>query len=151
MLVVAFVLQRDSWFFTFSFFPRTVRFLYVNMVWVGAPNRPACTASLVLMAHHQNLSSIRLRLGYYCGRCSSALAKLVSLYCSQWRLLIILLCCTIFFVTIPRCCKDVNANSFLCLSGILCSFLLAGCFHLICKLNCFKFQVTRDPASFDAF
>ena len=62
-------------------------------------------ASLEPLSHRQNVVSLSLCYRYYFGRCSSELAFL------EWGLLVILIDCMIFFVTIPRCYKDVYGNS----------------------------------------
>ena len=70
---------------------------YYCHVWAGAPScylelldklqkvicrtvGPSCTASLEPLAHSRNVASVSLFYRYYFGRCSSELARLVSLF-----------------------------------------------------------------------
>ena len=101
---------------------------YCCHIWAGAPScyllldkvqkwicwtvGPSLAASLEPLAHHQNLASLSLFCRYYFGRCSSELAQLVLLLYSQGRTTCYSHRLHDFSVTIPRCYKDVNVNSF---------------------------------------
>ena len=89
-------------------------------------------ASLELLAHRQNVSSLSLFCRYYFGRCSSELAQLFPLPFSRGR-------CTRysdklhdFSVTIPRCYKDVYVNSLFPRTVRLWNSLPIECFPLTC-------------------
>ena len=72
---------------------------------------PSLATSLEPLAHHQNVARLNLFYRYYFGRCSSELARLVSIpFFFKGGLLVILI--HDFSVTIPRCYKDVYVNSF---------------------------------------
>ena len=73
---------------------------------------PSLAASLEALAHCQNVASLSLFYRYYFGRCSSELAQLVLLSFSCGRSTRYSDRLHDFPVTIPRCCKDVYANSF---------------------------------------
>ena len=85
---------------------------------------PSLTASLEPLAHRRNVPSLSLFYRYYFGRCSSELTQLIPLPFSRGRSTFYSDRLHDFAVTIPRCYKDVYANSFFpCiarLSGILC-------------------------------
>ena len=68
--------------------------------------------SLEPLVHHRNLASLSLFYRYYFGRCSSELARLVPLPSSRGRSTHYSDRLHDFFVTIPRCYKDVYVNSF---------------------------------------
>ena len=95
---------------------------------------PLLAASLEPLAYCQNLSSLSLFCRYYFGRCSSEMNQLVPLPYSGWRSACYSGRLHEFSVTIPRYCKDVFVNNFLCYfltfqldSGVLClqnAFLL---------------------------
>ena len=79
---------------------------------ICATVRSSLSASLETLAHRRNVASLSLFCRYYFGRWSSELFQLVSLPYSWGR-------CTRysdrlhdFSVTIPRCYKDVYADSF---------------------------------------
>ena len=104
---------------------------------------PSLATSLEPLAHHQNVASLSLFYRYYFGRCSSELAQLVPLPYSweksthySQRLLD-------FFVTIPRCCKDVYVSSFFLGTARLWNYLPIECFPLTCNLNGFKSRINR--------
>ena len=70
---------------------------------------PYLAASLETLAHHRHVASLSL---LYFGRCSSELAQLVLLPFSRGRSTHYSDRLHDFFVTIPRCYKDVYVNSF---------------------------------------
>ena len=101
---------------------------YCCHIWAGAPScylelldklqkricrtfGPSFAASLESLAHHQNAASLRLLYRYLLD---------VHLNWLNWfhflilegGLLVILMDCMIFVVTIPRCYKDIYVNSF---------------------------------------
>ena len=80
-------------------------------------------ASLELLAHRRNVTSLNLFYRCYFGRCLSELAQLVPLPHSWGRSTPYSDRLHGFSVTIPRCCKDVYVNNFFLTqlhSGILC-------------------------------
>ena len=102
---------------------------YCYHVWAGAPScfldlldklqKPICrivgpslAASLEPLAHCRNVASLSLFYRYYFGRCSSELAQLVPLPFSRGRSTHYSDRLHDFFVTIPRCYKDVCFDSF---------------------------------------
>ena len=113
---------------------------YCCHVWGGAPscylelldklqkqkNRtvdPSLAASLELLAHHRNVTSLNFFYRHYFGRYSSELARLVPLLFSQGRSTHYCYRLHDFSVTIPRCYKiSMSTLSFLTQldSGILC-------------------------------
>ena len=68
-------------------------------------------ASLEPLAHRLNVASLSLLYRYYFDRCSSELAQLVPLPFSRGRSTRYSDRLHDFFVTIPRCYKDVYVNS----------------------------------------
>ena len=108
----------------------------------GGLLRPSLTASLEPLAH-QNVASLSLFSRYYFGRCSSELTQLVPLpysggsstcYSNKLR---------DFFVTIPRCYKDVYINSLFPSKAKLRNSLPIECFPLTYDLNGFKSRINR--------
>ena len=102
---------------------------YVCHVWAVAPScylelldklqkricrtvGPSLATSLEPLAHRRNVASLSLFYKYYFGRCSSELAELVPLAYSRGRSTRSSDRLHDFSVTIPRCYKDVCANSF---------------------------------------
>ena len=102
---------------------------YCCHVWAGAPScylelldklqkrtcrtvGPSLAASLEPSAHRRNVASLSLFYRYYFGRCSSELAQLVPLLYSRGRSTRYSDRLHDFFVTIPRCYKDVYVRSF---------------------------------------
>ena len=67
---------------------------------------------LELLAHHRNVASLNVFYIYYFGRCSSELARLFPLPYSWGRSTRYSDRLHDFYVTIPRCYKDLYANSF---------------------------------------
>ena len=99
-------------------------------------------ASLEPLAHHWNLASFSLFYRCYFGICSSELAQLVPF--SSWRR------STFysdrlhdFFVTIPRCYKDVYFNSFFRCTVRLWNSLPIECFPWTYNLNGFNSRINR--------
>ena len=102
---------------------------YCCHVWAGAPScylelldklqkricrsvGPSLAASLEPLGHRRNVASLSLFYRYYFGRCSSELAQLLPLPYSRGRSTRYSDRLHDFSVTIPRCYKDVYANSF---------------------------------------
>ena len=102
---------------------------YCCHIWAGAPSfylelfdrlqkriyrtlGPSLATCLEPLAHRQNVASLSLFYRYYFGRCSSELAQLVPLPFSRGRSTRYSDRLHDFFVTIPRCYKDVYVNSF---------------------------------------
>ena len=102
---------------------------YCCHVWAGAPSYylelldklqkrtcrtvgPSLAASLEPSAHRRNVASLSLFYRYYFGRCSSELAQLAPLLYSRGRSTRYSDRLHDFFVTIPRCYKDVYVSSF---------------------------------------
>ena len=102
---------------------------YCCHIWAGAPSfylelfdrlqkrihrtlGPSLATCLEPLAHRQNVASLSLFYRYYFGRCSSELAQLVPLPFSRGRSTRYSDRLHDFFVTIPKCYKDVYVNSF---------------------------------------
>ena len=109
---------------------------------------PSLAASLQPLAHLQNVTGLSLFYWFNFNRYSSELAELVPLpnSCGSFtqfsdRFLH-------FSVTIPRCYKDVYANSFFPCTARLWYSLPAKCFPLTYDLNDFKYRPNRHPFSF---
>ena len=102
---------------------------YCCHVWPGAPScylelldklqkqicrtvGPSLATCLEPLAYRQTVASLSLFYRYYFGRCSSELAQLVPLPYSRGRSTRYFNRLHDFFVTIPRCYKDVYVNSF---------------------------------------
>ena len=73
---------------------------------------PSFAASLEILAHRQNVASLRLFYRYYFGRCSSELDQLVPLPYSRGRSTRYSDRLHDFSFAIPRCYKDVYVKSF---------------------------------------
>ena len=102
---------------------------------------PSLAASLEPLDHCQNVASLSLFYRYYFGRCSSELAQLVPLpFSCVWytrysdRL-------HDFSVTILRCYKNVNVNSFFPCTARLWNSLPMKCFSLTYNLSGFKSRI----------
>ena len=120
---------------------------------------PSLAAFLEPLAHCRNVASLSLFYRYYCGRCSSELVQLVpyswgrsSSYSDRLN---------DFSVTIHRCYKDVNVNSFFPCSSRLSNSLPIEYFPLTYDLNGAKFRINtlftcrlflnRFPVCFNLF
>ena len=120
---------------------------------LGWCSGPLLVASLELVVHRRNMTSLGLFYRYYFGRCSLELAQLVPLPFSRGRSA----CCSDrlhdFFVTIPRCFKDkdVYVNSFCPCTARLWNSLLIECFPLTNDLNGFKSRVNRHLMTVGSF
>ena len=110
---------------------------------------PSLAASLEPLAHHQNVTSLSLSYGYYFGRCSSELAQLVPLPFSRGRSTRYSDRLHDFFVTIPRCYKDVC--SFFPRTARFWNSLPIKCFSLTYNLNGFKSRTNRHILTVDSF
>ena len=108
-------------------------------------------ASVELLAHCRNLASLSLFYRYYFGRCSSELAQLVPLSFCQGRSTRYSDRLHDFSVTIARCYKDVNVNSFFPRTVRLCNSLPIECFLLTYNLNDFTSRVIRHLLSVGSF
>ena len=151
---------------------------YCCHVWAGAPScylelldklqkwicrtvGPSLAASLEPLAHRRNVASSSLFYRYYFGRCSSELAQLVPLPYSRGRPTRYSDRLHDFYVTIPRCYKDVYVNSFFPRTARLWNSLPIECFPLTYDLNGFKsrinisfncrFLLNRFPVCFNLF
>ena len=117
--------------------------------WICRTVYPSLAAFVKPLAHHRNVVRLSLFHSYYFGRCSSELAQLVPLLpfsqrtstCYSDRL------CD-FWVSIPRCYKDVN--SFFPCTARLWNSLPIECFPLTYDLNC-RFFLKRFPVCFNLF
>ena len=132
---------------------------YCCHVWAGAPScylelldrlqKRICrtvglslAASLEPLAHRRNVSSLSLCYRYFFGRCSSELAQLVPFPYSQGRSTRYSDRLQGFFVTIPRCYKDVYVNSFFPRTARLWNSLPIECFPLTYNLNGVSLELT---------
>ena len=119
--------------------------------WICRTVGPFLAASLEPLAHCQNVASLSLLYRYYFGRYSSELVQLVPLpYSRGWS--------TCYSdrlhdssVTIPRCYKDVYANSFFPRTARLWNSLPIECFPLTYDLNGFKFRINRHLLTVGSF
>ena len=100
-------------------------------------------ASLEPFAHRRNVMSLSLFYRHYFGRCSSVLAQLVPLPYSGGRSTGYSDRLHGFYVTIPRCYKDVYVDSFFPCTARICSSLPIECFHLTNDLSSFKSRINR--------
>ena len=127
-------------------------------VWAGAPScylellgkvqkricrivGPSLAVSLEPLTHCRNVASLSLLYWYYFGRCSSELAQLVLLHFSQGRSTHYSDRLHDFFVTIPRCYKDVYVNSFFPRMARLWNSVPIECFPLTYDLSGFKSRI----------
>ena len=104
---------------------------------------PSLAASLEPLAHRRNVASLSLFYRYYFGRCSSELAQLVPLPCSQGKSICYSDRLHDFSVTIPRCYKDIYVNSFFPHTARLWNSLPIECFPLTYDLSGFKSRINR--------
>ena len=104
---------------------------------------PSLAVSLKPLAHHRNEASLSFFDRYYFGRCSSELAQLVPLSFSWGRSTCYSDRSHDFYVTIPRCFKDVYVNSFFPRTARCWNSLPIECFPLTYKLNDFKSRINR--------
>ena len=104
-----------------------------------------------LLTHRQNVASLSLFYWYYFGICSSELAQLVPLPYSQGRSTRYSDRSHDFFVTFPRCSKDVYINSLSRHTGRLWNSLPIECFPLTYDLNGLKYRINRHLLSVGSF
>ena len=133
---------------------------YCCHVWAGAPScylelsdkpqkricrivGPSLAASVKPLAHCRNVASLSHFYRYYFGRCSSELAQLVPLRFSRERSSHYSDRLHDFFVTIPRCYKDVYINSFFPCTAKLLNSLPIECFLLTYDLSGSKSRINR--------
>ena len=104
---------------------------------------PSLAASLEPLAHLRNVASLSLFCRYYFGRCSSELTQLVPRPYSRWRSTHYSDRLHDFFVTFPRCYKDVYVNSFFPRQVRPWNSLPIECFPLTYDLSGFKSTINR--------
>ena len=167
--------KLEPWFVLWSFF--LLRLLCITIhpckeycchIWAGAPScylelldklqkricrtaSPSLATSLEPLAHHQNVASLGLFYRYYSSRCSSKLAQLVPLPFSLGRSTRYSDRFHCFSVTIPRCYKDVYANSFFLPTARLWNSLPIKCFPLTYDLNGFRSRINRHLLTVSSF
>ena len=141
---------------------------YCCHIWTGAPScyldlldklqkwicsivGPSLAASLEPLAHRRNVACLSLFYRYYFGRCSSELAELVPLLFSRGSSTRYSDRLHDFFVTIPRCYKDVYVNSFFPRTAKLWNSLLTECFPLTYDLSGCKFRINRHLLTVGSF
>ena len=107
--------------------------------------------SLDPLAHCGIVASISLFYRYYFGRCSSELAQLFPLPFSQGRSTRYSDRLHGFSVTIPRCYKDVDVNSFSPRTAKLWNSLPIECFPLTYDLSGFKSRINRHLLAVGSF
>ena len=100
--------------------------------------------SLEPLAHCRNVASLSLFYRYYIGRCSSELAQLLPLPFSQRRSTRYSDRLHDFSITIPRCYRDVYANSFFPRTARPWNSLPIECFPLNYDLSSFKPRINRN-------
>ena len=140
---------------------------YCCHVWAGAPSyylelldklqKRICrtvgsslATSLEPLAHRRNVASLSLFYRYHFGRSSSELAQLVPLPYSRGRPTRYSDRLHNFSVIIPRCYKDVYANSFFPRTVKLWNSLPIECFSLT-YLNGFKSRINRHLLTVGSF
>ena len=133
---------------------------YCCHVWAGAPScylellhklqkricrtvGPSLAASLEYLGHRGNVGSLSLFYRYYFGRSSSELAQVVPLPFSRGRSTRYSDRLHDFSVTIPRCYKNVYANSIFPRTARLWNSLPIECFPLTYNLNGLKSRFNR--------
>ena len=141
---------------------------YCCQFWAGAPScylelldklqkrkrwtvGPSLAASLEPLAHRRNVASLSLFYRYYFGRCSSELAQLVPFPFSRGKSTRYTDRLHDFYVTIPRCGKDVYANSFFPRTAKLWNSLPIECFPLTYDLSGFKSRISRHLLTVGSF
>ena len=112
---------------------------------------PSLTAPVEPLAHRQNVASLSLFYRYFFRRCSSELAQLVPLSFSRGRSTSYSDRLHDFSVTVPRCYKDVCANSFFPCTAKLWNSLPIECFPLTYDLSGFKFRINRHLLTVGSF
>ena len=165
--------KLEPWFALWNFFLQMLYCICINLpyglgpcmeycyhVWTDAPScylelldklqkricrtvGPSLVASLKPLAHCRNVAALSIFYRYYFGRCSSELTELVPIpYCGGMpthysdRL-------HDFFVTIPRCYKDLYVNSFFPRTARPWNSLPLECFPLTYDLSGFKSRINR--------
>ena len=141
---------------------------YCCHVWAGAPRcyldlldklqkrrcriiGPSLAGSLEPLVHCRNVASLNLFYRYYFGRCSSELAQLVPLPFSCGRSTRYSDRLHDFFVSIPRCYKDVYVNSFFPRAAKLWNSLPIECLPLTYDLSGFKSRINRHLLTVGSF
>ena len=141
---------------------------YCCHLWVGGPSyylelldklqKRLCrtvglslAASLETLAHHRNVANLSLFCRYYFGRCSSKLAQLVSLPFSQVTSTHYSDRVHYFYVTIPRCYKDVYFNSFFPRTARLWNSLPIECFPFTYDLSGCSSRINRHLLAVGSF
>ena len=119
--------------------------------WTCRTAGPSHATSLEPLAHRRNVANLSLFYKYYFGRCSSELAELVPLPFSQGMSTSYSDRLHDFSVTIPRCYKDVYANSFFPHTARLWNSLPIECFLLTYDLNGFKSRINRHLITVGSF
>ena len=141
---------------------------YCCHVWAGAPScflelldklqkgicrtvGPSLAASLELLAHRRDVTSLSLFYKYYFGKCFSELAQLAPIPVSRGRSTRYSDRLHGFSVTIPRCYKDVYVNSFFPRTARLWNSLPLECFPLTYNLNGSKSRINRHLLTVGSF
>ena len=134
---------------------------YCCHVWAGVPNwylelldklqKQICrtvVSSLAAfrepLAHCRNLAGLSLFFRYYFGRCSSELAQLVPLPFSRGRSTRYSDRLHDFSITIPRCYKNFDVNSFFPRTARSWNSLPIECFLLTYNLHSFRPRISRQ-------
>ena len=112
---------------------------------------PSFAASLEPLVCCQNIASSSLFYRYYFGRCLFELAQLVPLPFFQGKSTRYSDRLLDFSLIIPRCYKNVYANSFFPRTATLWSSLSIECFLLTYDLNDFKSRINRHLLTVGSF
>ena len=112
---------------------------------------PSVVISLEHMAHCRNVASLIPFSRYYFGRCSSELARLVSLPFSRGMSTRYSDRLHDFSITIPRCYKNVYVNRFFPRTARRWNSLPVECFPLINNLDGFKSRINRHLLTVGSF
>ena len=112
---------------------------------------PSLAVSIEPLAHCPNVASLSLFYRYYFGRCTSELAQLVPLPYSGWWSTCYSDGLHDYFVTIPKCYKDVYVNSFFPCTARLWNSPPIECFPLTYDLSGFKSRINKYLLTIDSF
>ena len=112
---------------------------------------PSLAVSIEPLVHCPNVASLSLFYRYYFGRCTSELAQLVPLPYSGWWSTCYSDGLHDYFVTIPKCYKDVYVNSFFPCTARLWNSPPIECFPLTYDLSGFKSRINKYLLTIDSF
>ena len=112
---------------------------------------PSLAASLETLAHSWNVANLSLFHRFTLVDVHVNWLNWFHFLILQWVLLVILIDCMIFSVTIPRCYKDAYVNSFFPRTARLWNSLSLECFPLSYDLSHFKSRINRHLLTIGSF